>query len=97
MKNIILTDVQFNVIQTMLKRGNLHRHSGGWTYDGVEEWEYTDMSGHTHRFPNWHCNLMTLRVLDRNGIVNLDEKNKICKLIADESKLKNIRRKRTCK
>lgn len=68
-------------IATMRQHGDLIRYDGGfWSWKNVELKPLYIGGKFLCNVPVWHCDVKTLRALNRRGIVTLDEVHKVCTL-----------------
>jgi len=70
------------VIKELKYYGKLIRYDGGfWSCEGVELKPLYNGGRYMGDAPVWHCDVRTLRALQKRGLVKLDEVAKICILV----------------
>lgn len=83
-RNLNLSKTMLEVIEAMKTHGNLVRYDGGfWSWEDVEIEHVRFNRMQNFDVPAWHCDVKTLRALERRGLVELDEKMQVCRLIED--------------
>lgn len=66
-----------DTLAKLQEHGSLVRFKGGfWSWKCCEINHYRDYS-----CPEWHCDVKTLRALEKRGLVELDEQQRLCKLV----------------
>lgn len=76
-----LSDIMLKTIAIMQKHGKLIRYAGGfWSWEDIALKPLCNGGKFLCMVPEWHCDVKTLRALDKRGIVTLDETKKACVL-----------------
>lgn len=77
-----LSDTMQKVLDVLKQHKELVRYHGGfWSWKGVEIKRTTFTRMRNYDYPIWYCDIRTLHALQRRGLVELDEKNNICRII----------------
>jgi len=70
------------VLEKLRFTGEFIRYDGGfWSWAGVELKPLYNGGRYMGDAPVWHCDVKTLRALQKRGLVKLDEVAKICILV----------------
>ena len=76
-----LSKTMRDTIMIMQEHGELMRYEGGfWSWDNVETKPLYNGGKIIGTVPVWYCSVITLRALEKRGLVTLFEEQKICRL-----------------
>lgn len=76
-----LSPTMTETLQLIQEHGKLIRYDGGfWSWKDAAQKPLYNGGKLLCMVPVWHCDVKTLRALEKRGLVVLDEKQKICLL-----------------
>ena len=74
-----LSETMRNVLLRLQEYGSLVRFDGGfWSWKEVDFKPQYNENQYMDKVPVWHCDVRTLRALQKRGLVKLDETLKFC-------------------
>lgn len=78
-RSMNLSKTMLDTISVMQKHSKLIRYDGGfWSWENIDLKPLYNGGTFMCMVPTWHCDVKTLRALDKRKIVTLDEEQNIC-------------------